>query len=316
MAPPASTCRRRRRRICRRSRSSGSGTAPVCMAKTQNSLSHDPALLNRPTGFILPVRGLVPSVGAGFVVALVRRDLADARPRQDAGVPQHRHRRARQHGRFVLAITPNSQRHARQSKFPDGSSGLGCSTWEFGEHQPWELARFTRWELGASEVGSWELSFFSHAADDRMERRRGRDDRPAQAAGVRGVRHLQDRQDVAKAIKTMVIRGAPAIGVAAAMGIALGMRRSKATGTKQFTTEFQKLCDLMAATRPTAVNLFWAIERMKKAFAEAAQGGCSRRRDQAAARSRGAAHSRRGRRELPGDGRARRRRSCRRRRAS
>ena len=73
----------------------------------------------------------------------------------------------------------------------------------------------------------------------------------------------------------MVIRGAPAIGVAAAMGIALGMRRSKATGTKQFATEFQKLCDLMAATRPTAVNLFWAIERMKRTFAEAAQGGCS-----------------------------------------
>jgi len=82
-------------------------------------------------------------------------------------------------------------------------------------------------------------------------------------------------QEVAKAIRTMVIRGAPAIGVAAAMGIALGMRRSKATGTKQFTTEFQKLCDLMAATRPTAVNLLWAIERMKKAFADAAQGGRS-----------------------------------------
>jgi methylthioribose-1-phosphate isomerase len=82
-------------------------------------------------------------------------------------------------------------------------------------------------------------------------------------------------QDVAKAIKTMVIRGAPAIGVAAAMGLALGMRRSSATGTKQFTTEFQKLCDLLAATRPTAVNLFWAIERMKKAFAEAAHSGGS-----------------------------------------
>ncbi|HTM02806.1 MAG TPA: S-methyl-5-thioribose-1-phosphate isomerase [Vicinamibacterales bacterium] len=82
-------------------------------------------------------------------------------------------------------------------------------------------------------------------------------------------------QEVAKAIKTMVIRGAPAIGVAAAMGLALGMRRSTATGTKQFTTEFQKLCDLMAATRPTAVNLFWAIERMKKTFADAAHGGCS-----------------------------------------
>jgi methylthioribose-1-phosphate isomerase len=82
-------------------------------------------------------------------------------------------------------------------------------------------------------------------------------------------------QDVAKAIKTMVIRGAPAIGVAAAMGIALGMQRSKASGTKQFATEFQKTCDMMAATRPTAVNLFWAIERMKRTFAEAAQGGCS-----------------------------------------
>src|SRR5512132_1264195 len=78
--------------------------------------------------------------------------------------------------------------------------------------------------------------------------------------------------DVAKAIKTMVIRGAPAIGVAAAMGIALGMRRSAATGTKQFPTEFQRSCDLMAGTRPTAVNLFWAIDRMKHAFADAAQG--------------------------------------------
>src|SRR5205085_2509069 len=81
--------------------------------------------------------------------------------------------------------------------------------------------------------------------------------------------------EVAKAIKTMVIRGAPAIGVAAAMGIALGMRRSKATGTKQFTTEFQRICDMMAATRPTAVNLFWAIERMKRTFADEAQAGAS-----------------------------------------
>ena len=81
--------------------------------------------------------------------------------------------------------------------------------------------------------------------------------------------------EVARAIKTMVIRGAPAIGVAAAMGIALGMKRSKATGTKQFAAEFQKACDLMAATRPTAVNLFWAIERMKRTFVEAAQAGGS-----------------------------------------
>ena len=80
-------------------------------------------------------------------------------------------------------------------------------------------------------------------------------------------------QEVARAIRTMVIRGAPAIGVAAAMGIALGMRRSTAKGTKQFAVEFQKTCDMMAATRPTAVNLFWAIDRMKRAFAEGAQAG-------------------------------------------
>ena len=79
--------------------------------------------------------------------------------------------------------------------------------------------------------------------------------------------------DVAKAIKTMVIRGAPAIGVCAAMGLALGAARSKATGTKQFTTEFQRNCDLLAATRPTAVNLFWAIERMKRAFSAGALAG-------------------------------------------
>ncbi|MBI2187551.1 MAG: S-methyl-5-thioribose-1-phosphate isomerase [Acidobacteria bacterium] len=81
--------------------------------------------------------------------------------------------------------------------------------------------------------------------------------------------------EVARAIKSMVIRGAPAIGVAAAMGIALGMKRSRATGTKQCAAEFQKACDLMAATRPTAVNLFWAIERMKRTFADAAQAGAS-----------------------------------------
>jgi methylthioribose-1-phosphate isomerase len=79
--------------------------------------------------------------------------------------------------------------------------------------------------------------------------------------------------EVARAIKTMVIRGAPAIGVAAAYGIALGMRRSSATGTQKFAAEFYKMCELMAATRPTAVNLFWAIERMKRSFAEGANAG-------------------------------------------
>jgi methylthioribose-1-phosphate isomerase len=92
---------------------------------------------------------------------------------------------------------------------------------------------------------------------------------PAQEVYVR----CKSASDVARAIKTMVIRGAPAIGVAAAMGLALGMRKSSATGTQKFAAEFQKSCDLMAATRPTAVNLFWAIERMKRCFAEAAQAG-------------------------------------------
>ena len=73
-------------------------------------------------------------------------------------------------------------------------------------------------------------------------------------------------KEVARAIKTMVIRGAPAIGVAAAMGLALGARSSKATGTQKLAAEFYKLCEMMAATRPTAVNLFWAIDRMKRAL--------------------------------------------------
>ncbi len=73
----------------------------------------------------------------------------------------------------------------------------------------------------------------------------------------------------------MVIRGAPAIGVAAALGLALGMKKSKATGTSKFAAEFQKTCELLASTRPTAVNLFWAIDRMKRCFAAAAQAGAS-----------------------------------------
>jgi methylthioribose-1-phosphate isomerase len=73
----------------------------------------------------------------------------------------------------------------------------------------------------------------------------------------------------------MVIRGAPAIGVAAAMGVALGMRKSRATGTQKFASEFYRTCELLAATRPTAVNLFWAIERMKGVFAASAKAGAS-----------------------------------------
>src|SRR5256884_1809444 len=92
---------------------------------------------------------------------------------------------------------------------------------------------------------------------------------PAQEIYVR----CKTAAEVARAIKTMVIRGAPAIGVAAAMGIALGMRKSKATGTQKFAAEFYKACELMAGTRPTAVNLFWAIDRMKRAFGAAAKAG-------------------------------------------
>src|SRR5205807_1901272 len=50
-------------------------------------------------------------------------------------------------------------------------------------------------------------------------------------------------------------------------------RKSKATGTQKFAAEFQNICDMMAATRPTAVNLFWAIDRMKRTFGSAAQAG-------------------------------------------
>ncbi|MGI8672341.1 MAG: S-methyl-5-thioribose-1-phosphate isomerase [Luteitalea sp.] len=83
----------------------------------------------------------------------------------------------------------------------------------------------------------------------------------------------QTPQDVARAIKTMVVRGAPVIGVAAAMGLALGLQRSPAAGTKQLTTEFLRHCDLLAATRPTAVNLFWAIDRMKAVFSRRVLAG-------------------------------------------
>jgi methylthioribose-1-phosphate isomerase len=69
---------------------------------------------------------------------------------------------------------------------------------------------------------------------------------------------------VAEAIKGMIIRGAPAIGVAAAMGIALGAREIIADTHESFFQQLSNVCDLMSRTRPTAVNLFWAIERMKR----------------------------------------------------
>jgi len=78
--------------------------------------------------------------------------------------------------------------------------------------------------------------------------------------------HCTDHRQVAAAIKDMAIRGAPAIGVAAALGIALGVKRSKAEATA-LRTEFDAMCADLRATRPTAVNLFWAIDRMRARFA-------------------------------------------------
>jgi methylthioribose-1-phosphate isomerase len=83
---------------------------------------------------------------------------------------------------------------------------------------------------------------------------------------------LRSYDEVAEAIKKMVVRGAPAIGVSAAMGLALGANQSVGTSIADLEFDFKYMCEVMGATRPTAVNLFWAIERMraviKKAKAE------------------------------------------------
>jgi len=73
-------------------------------------------------------------------------------------------------------------------------------------------------------------------------------------------------QQVADAIRNMIVRGAPAIGVAAAMGIALGVKNSQADNAADLKKEFDEICDTIRRTRPTAVNLFWAIRRMQKKF--------------------------------------------------
>lgn len=73
-------------------------------------------------------------------------------------------------------------------------------------------------------------------------------------------------EQVADVIRNMVVRGAPAIGVAAAMGIALGIQDSKAETTADLMRELDQICDVIGKTRPTAVNLFWAIRRMQEKF--------------------------------------------------
>ncbi len=80
----------------------------------------------------------------------------------------------------------------------------------------------------------------------------------------------RDYREVATAIRDMIVRGAPAIGVSAAMGVALGVRNSKARSIAELRPEFDEICNTLASTRPTAVNLFWAIQRMRDRFEELA----------------------------------------------
>jgi methylthioribose-1-phosphate isomerase len=77
---------------------------------------------------------------------------------------------------------------------------------------------------------------------------------------------LRSYEEVAEGIRKMVIRGAPAIGIAAAMGIALGASQSVGTSIADLEDDLVYICDVMGKTRPTAVNLFWAIERMRATF--------------------------------------------------
>jgi methylthioribose-1-phosphate isomerase len=82
-------------------------------------------------------------------------------------------------------------------------------------------------------------------------------------------------EQVAEVIVTMVVRGAPAIGVSAAYGIALGAQHTKAATAQEFAPEFDRICARLTGTRPTAVNLFWAIDRMKRLFAQSLAAGDS-----------------------------------------
>jgi methylthioribose-1-phosphate isomerase len=82
-------------------------------------------------------------------------------------------------------------------------------------------------------------------------------------------------EQVAEIIVTMVVRGAPAIGVSAAYGVALGAKNTQTRTAQEFAPEFEKTCARLAGTRPTAVNLFWAIDRMKALFAKLLSSGAS-----------------------------------------
>ena len=83
---------------------------------------------------------------------------------------------------------------------------------------------------------------------------------------------IRDYREVIEAIKTLAIRGAPAIGVAAAMGAALGALEIQTADTAEFLQRFDAICKEIAAARPTAVNLFWALDRVQRLGA----GPCGR----------------------------------------
>ncbi|HSK71880.1 MAG TPA: S-methyl-5-thioribose-1-phosphate isomerase [Pyrinomonadaceae bacterium] len=84
---------------------------------------------------------------------------------------------------------------------------------------------------------------------------------------------LKSYDDVARGIKDMVVRGAPAIGVSAAYGIALGVKNFVGTNVDDLEDELDYICEVLGKTRPTAVNLFWAIDRMKRTFQKAKSEG-------------------------------------------
>src|SRR6187431_1468796 len=86
---------------------------------------------------------------------------------------------------------------------------------------------------------------------------------------------LKTYEEVADGIRDMVVRGAPAIGVSAAYGIALGVKQFVGTNIDDLEDELDYICEVTGKTRPTAVNLFWAIDRMKRTFAKAKADGKS-----------------------------------------
>ncbi|HEY2848083.1 MAG TPA: hypothetical protein VGI80_09715, partial [Pyrinomonadaceae bacterium] len=86
---------------------------------------------------------------------------------------------------------------------------------------------------------------------------------------------LKTYDEVAKGIKDMVVRGAPAIGVSAAYGVALGAKNFVGTSVDDLAEELDYVCEVLGKTRPTAVNLFWAIDRMKRTFEKAKTDGKS-----------------------------------------